>query len=203
MNNTLSNSNMYSSTIIENISRDCHVDPSLAIAFFYFDFTEPQKRHHASFVLALIIQLSTQCATTFRALATLHAECNHGLSQPTTAALMKILQDTIGSLRHAYVVLDALDECMEREKLCGLIEQIVDWELDGLHLLVTSRREKDIEDHLSPRVSGQIDIQSTLVDADIRVHLREQLQTDIKFKIWPPEVQQEIETTLMNGAHGM
>jgi hypothetical protein len=78
-----------------------------------------------------------------------------------------------------YIIVDALDECSEREELLVLIEDIIDWKLTTLHTLATSRKEQDIEDCLSTLVSNEIDIQSTLVDADIRVHVRERLRNDV------------------------
>jgi hypothetical protein len=64
-------------------------------------------------------------------------------------------------------------------------------------------REKDIEEALEPLITGQICIQSALVNADIHTHLRERLQNDLKLRKWPDKVQMEIETALMDGAHGM
>jgi hypothetical protein len=73
-----------------------------------------------------------------------------------------------------------------------------------LHILATSRREKDIEEWLEPLVNDQekICIQSALVNDDIRTYVHEKLQTDRKLK-WSAKVQEEIEKSLMDGAHGM
>ncbi len=72
-----------------------------------------------------------------------------------------------------------------------------------LHILATSRREKDIEETLAPLTTSQTCIQSALVDADICIYIRERLQTDPKLRKWPKNVQMEIEKILMDGAHGM
>jgi len=61
----------------------------------------------------------------------------------------------------------------EREELLGLINEIVDWKLGKLHILATSRREKDIEETLEPLITRQICIQRMLVDAEIHIYLRE------------------------------
>ena len=68
---------------------------------------------------------------------------------------------------------------------------------------MTSRREKDIEDSLTPLSTSQIPIQNELVDADIRVHVVERLAKDPRLKVWPIAVQKEIENTLTGGAKGM
>lgn len=111
----------------------------------------------------------------------------------------------IGYFKHAYVVLDALDECTEREDLLAFIEELVRTELNQLHILTTSRREGDIEASLGPLTQDQnkICIQSALVDADIQVHIRERFQNDPKLSRWPPKVHAEIEESLIKDANGM
>ena len=105
------------------------------------------------------------------------------------------------------MILDALDECRERDELLADLEQIVSWEDANLHLLVTSRREQDIEQVLTPtnNTRNRINIQSELVNADIRTYVHDRLQTDRKLRRWQndPKVQFEIEDTLIKKAHGM
>ena len=113
----------------------------------------------------------------------------------------------IREFKGVYIILDALDECEDRGKLLEDIETITGWELENLHILVTSRGEKDIEDSLDSLVDGtkKICIQSALVNDDIRIYVHKRLQTDQKLKRWQdrPEVQQEIETILVRKADGM
>jgi hypothetical protein len=109
----------------------------------------------------------------------------------------------LGDFHQTFIILDALDECREREELLELVKKIVYWKLKNLHILATSRREKEIEEALEHLITSQICIQSTLVDTDIYIHLRERLQSDPKLRKWPVKVQKEIEETLMDGAHGM
>ena len=37
-----------------------------------------------------------------------------------------------------YILLDALDECTDREDLLEFIEALMDWNVKGLHVLATS-----------------------------------------------------------------
>ena len=101
-----------------------------------------------------------------------------------------------------YIIIDALDECVEREDLLSLVRQIVDWK-GGVHLLATSRKEKDIDGDVSVCTMHQKDVQNEDVDADIRLHVRKQIQHDPKLAAWPLQIQQEIEQTLGSGANGM
>lgn len=113
------------------------------------------------------------------------------------------LQHILRSFRQTFIVLDALDECNEREELLGLIRNLTSWKVEKLHVLATSRRERDIEESLLPLINDQICIQSALVNADIRTHVREQLRSDPKLQKWHPDIQMEIEQTLTDGAQGM
>ena len=105
--------------------------------------------------------------------------------------------------QQTFIIIDALDECKEREDLLGLLENLMSWKAENLHVLATSRRERDIEETLESLATGQVCIQSALVNADIHIHLCSRIQNDPKLKKWPEHVQREIEKTLMDGAHGM
>ena len=181
----------------------CRQEPLLAIAYFYFDFNDREKQRHENLIRSLIMQFSTQCTSSSDALTSLYFQCHDGEQQPTATTLLTTLRHIIGGFQHAYIILDALDECTERGDLLTIIGEMVDWKLDNLHLLMTSRKERDIEDCLESQVSCQINIQQGVVDADIHIHICERLQNDTKLKKWPMKVQEEIETVLMEGAHGM
>jgi hypothetical protein len=126
-----------------------------------------------------------------------------GEHQPNVEGLMATLKDIIGGFEHVYVVVDALDECRDREQLLALVEEIMDWKIGELHILVTSRAEQNIAECIGPLITAQIDLHSTLVNTDIRIHLHERLRNDVKLKRWPAKVHNQIELALMEGAQGM
>ena len=72
-----------------------------------------------------------------------------------------------------------------------------------VHILATSRREKDIEDELSLVAHHNINIHRALVNADIRIYIRDRMTTDTRLTKWPLSVRDEITTTLMGRADGM
>lgn len=192
-----------SSTIVQGVIRHYESEPEVAVAYFYFDFNDSEKQRHESLIRSLIVQLSSQSEKTPESLDALFARSQDGQQQPATDALALTLQHILGNFQQTFVILDALDECKEREELLELMEDIVKWKLESLHILATSRRERDIEESLEPLITGQICIQSALVNADIRIYICDRLQNDPKLRKWPANVQTEIEKTLMDGAHGM
>ena len=156
-------------------------------------------------IRSLLCQLSN-CSVN-SCLQDLYSSCQNSGRRPTGEMLLQALRQTMTSLRDTYIILDALDECEERDELITELEQIVSWEDANLHLLATSRREQYIEQALIPMTKPQdrIDIQSELVNADICTYVHDRLQIDRKLSRWQkdPKVQLEIEDTLVKKAHGM
>ncbi|KAI9773654.1 MAG: hypothetical protein M1840_006928 [Geoglossum simile] len=187
------------STIIEDVKSHCQ---QAAIAFFYFEFSDEKKQRLENFTRSLIAQLSAQSTSAPKFLEELYARHQNGQQKPSTEELVAALEGVVDSSQKTYIILDALDECTEREELLSLIKQMAQWKTGKLHILATSRRERDISEALNPLTKDEICIQSGLVKADIQLHIRERLQHDQKLE-WPAEVQDELEETLMEGAHGM
>jgi ankyrin repeat domain-containing protein 50 len=193
-------SRYYSSTIIEDVKN--HRQQASAVAYFYFEFSDTKKQRHENLTRSLIVQLSAQSTSTPKILEELYARHQNDQQKPSTEELVAALKEIINSSQKTYIIVDALDECAEREELLLSIKEMAQWSTRKLHIIVTSRREKDIDEALKPLVTDEICIQSKLVKADIQLHIRERLQHDQKLK-WPTKVQEELEETLTEGAHGM
>lgn len=191
-----------SSTILENVQQ---TKPDSAVLYFYFDFNDAEKQRHEKMIRSLVCQLSRYCASSI--LQTLHSSCSNGSRQPTGELLLSTLHQMMTSLGDTYIILDALDECTERDELLADIEEILSWKELKLHLLTTSRKETDIEEVLTPLSDegNRVTIRSGRVNADIRTYVHSRLQTDRKLKRWQekPNVQTEIENTLTKKADGM
>ena len=192
-----------SSTIIEDVESHYKSDPTVAIVYYYFDFTNIEKQQYERLLRSLIIQLSLQSANPLEALDALFARCQDGKQQPTLEALASTFQYMLEDFQQAFIILDALDECEERKQLLVLLENLVGGNVENLHVLATSRREKAIENALTPLVTDWVSLSSGIIDADIQVYLTKRLQNHPRLKRWPANVRKEIEEALHNGAHGM
>ncbi|KAF8484357.1 hypothetical protein JB92DRAFT_1574797 [Gautieria morchelliformis] len=192
------------STIIEQLSLHCRSDPSLAMAFFYFDFNNKDTLPNAV-LRSLIKQLSVQCANTPHALESLFSTNEQGGAHrdPGQEDLMSTLKTIISSFQAVYIVFDALDECPERSRFLMVIRDIHGWDVGQLHLLATSRKERAIEEGLSGLISQEVLMDENLVDGDIRVHVSRTLEDDIKFRMCSAGEKEMVMTTLIDGAHGM
>jgi hypothetical protein len=179
---------------------DANFPSGSAVLQFYFDFNDIDKQSHEKMICSLLMQLFTDHDPT----ASLYTSCLNGQRKPTIEALLETLREVVRNFPRVFLILDALDECAEREELLSALTSITDWKL-GMHILVTSRREADIGEVLNQIAPSKICIQSTLVNNDIRDYVRERLNNDPKLKRWKKNetVREEIETTLMEKAGGM
>ncbi|KAK2781391.1 hypothetical protein FQN53_000582 [Emmonsiellopsis sp. PD_33] len=190
-----------SSSIIADVAACYRQIPR--IAFFYFSFGDKSKQSPGLFLSSLLKQLSAQAPETPQVLIDLYSRHNNGQQSPSIKDLMQTLREVINDAGQTYIIVDALDECDEWEKLLEVIEQVYQWNIGNLHLLVTSRREKIIEDTFHGFVESQVCLQTKHVDNDIGLLVREQLQTDRRLQRWPTESKRKIEQKLVDGANGM
>lgn len=192
-----------SSTIIHEVISNHQLEPEIAVAYFYFNFSDLDKKRTEKLIRSLIVQLLAQCQNLPESLESAYSHSQNGQNQPTIKELTKLLHQMVKMFKSTYILLDALDECTDRKDLLELIEEIIDWNMDSLHLLGTSRKESDITKSLEPLNPSQLCIQSKLVDPDIRIHVLKKLSNDPLLRKWPANVQKEIENALTRGANGM
>jgi archaellum biogenesis ATPase FlaH len=196
-----------SSAILQDVLQLFANDHGKAVVYFYFDFNDTQKQSRELMIRSLISQLSQQFVKMPSSLDMLFSSCKNGQRQPSLDGLLDVVRNLIREFQHVYIILDALDECTDRAELLATLQIIADWKDDALHLLVTSRKEQDIESSLENIVDTQntICLLSELVDKDIFKYIRQRLSVDKKLNKWQkdPEIRYEIEIPLMKGAHGM
>lgn len=198
-----------SSTIIEELERTV---PRQSLLYFFFDFSDTHKQTLESMVRSLINQLYYKHEQTAQQLDSLFSSYGDGRQQPTMESLCKILLHQIEQVKEVWIVLDALDECHTRkgpptEGLLSWIREVLCSEQRNVHLLITSRLEQDIESGIMEfaRDDDIVPIQSSAITDDIRAYVRTRVREDNPLKRWRnrPDVQQEIETRLMEKADGM
>ncbi len=195
------------STAIEKTleQRKITTDKAVGVAFFYFDFNDQDQQRDNTMLRSLITQLWQQTGEEANAVDELYLACSNGGSQPSSSMLMDTLQKLLLNSADVFILLDALDECTEIESLMENIERMAGWKISNLHMLVTSRKKKEIEESMSELLHDErrICIQSAQVEGDIRMYIQNRIQTDRRLKKWQKEVQAEIETVLVDKAGSM
>jgi hypothetical protein len=204
-----------SSTIIEHLLQHCPDNTSMVTAYFYFDFNDKQKQDPELMLRSLLCQLLQRSVVIPKGVNALFSSCENGNRQPSLHALLEVTSQVMQQFTQVYVVLDALDECTQRSELMDMLETMAGWQLeteagrqlDNLHLLMTSRKEWDIEKSLEGYVEGDdaVCLQRDVVDQDIQRYVQRRLRDDKGLAKWNKDavIKQEIEVALMCGARGM
>jgi hypothetical protein len=100
------------------------------------------------------------------------------------------------------LLIDALDECENREELLRTLCEIRELKTN-INILVTSRPEADIEDafKLAPRL--RIEDREVEVNTDIQSYIEHRLESDSNLKKLPTHVKADIKDALINKSAGM
>lgn len=114
------------------------------------------------------------------------------------AALISVIE----LFSDVYVLLDALDECTERGELMEFLDDVLIRKIEGLHLLTTSRREREIEDGFYNHQPARINLEEQMAE-DITLRIRGRLSRDLRLKRLSQPIKAEIEAALLDGAQGM
>ena len=133
----------------------------------------------------------------------LYARCGNGHQEPTLDDLQNALQKILHGFSLTFIILDALDECTEREKILNWIQTFIlhkDTNL-GLHLIVTSRPEQEIENKF--KSYHYLDLVKESENHDLVAYVHYQLQNDSDLQKWDSETQEQIKLRLMEQADGM
>jgi hypothetical protein len=196
-----------SSSIIEHLIDHCHDDVQRVTTYFYFDFKDIKKRDAELMLRSLLCQLLQRSLTIPQGVDALFSSCEKGQRQPSLLALLKVTRKAMKDFEYVYVVLDALDECTQRSELMDMLKTVAGWRLDNLHLLMTSRKERDIETCLESYVREEdtVCLQRDVVDQDIQQYVQQRLHVNEGLAKWNKDdaIRQEIETAIMRGACGM
>ncbi|KAK6860857.1 hypothetical protein PG995_004493 [Apiospora arundinis] len=190
------------STAIQHAFRHRRSHPRIAIAFFFFTFNDKNKQDASSLLRALILQLSAQLEN-HNNLSRLHGSYRY--SSPPDEALLGCLHQLVGAFQHVYVLVDALDESprsQHREAMLQVIRDIRAWKESGLHLLVTSRDEVDIQDEMEATPEETIEMKNAEVDRDIADFVAQHLRGNRRLRKWQRHYDR-IEKALTDRANGV
>lgn len=111
-----------------------------------------------------------------------------------------------------WIILDALDECHTRrgkrtEGTLSWMRDLLSSDKKNVHVLVTSRAEQDIASEISEWAldADIVPMNGQGVVDDIHAYIHTRIREDDDLKRWRsrPDVQDEIQTALMQKANGM
>jgi hypothetical protein len=188
-------------------------DPSIAIAYFYFDYSEQETQGVEGMLSSLIKQISARRPCILRAVKEL-SKYKHGGGRPDAEALKTAFAATLRGFSAVFIVIDALDECPvlggKREELLQTLHGIMTSPTisQNLHLFCTSRKDNDIDAAMSPllynHASTDIDMGANYnaLDNDIRQYIDSALMGD-DYISWSEDMKAEVREQLIKKADGV
>ena len=177
---------------------------SLGIAYFFFDGRDSQKelQLHNKLIRTLISQLSdTRHGGVTEKLVDLYKRSGK-FQQPSDEQLQNVLLDILDNFSHAYIMIDALDECTDREKTLNWVYKLIsdtNFKAANLHIVITSRPERDIDEVFAALDPHSIDVGEANTK-DIVGYLTLQMET--KFTKHDETTRAKIKSNLEEHAEG-
>ncbi|KAJ2979195.1 hypothetical protein NQ176_g3397 [Zarea fungicola] len=195
-----------SSTVVADLANDPVASEYLV--YFYFNFTDVNKRSTENAVRSLIDQLYRKSASARAVVDSLYATHEKSGGQPAHASLQQVLCDMIVKCCNVWIVLDGLDECETRGRYTT--DSVLTWienlrsSLPNVHILITSRAEEDIQSSFEAWAGAKeiVSLQSGLVADDIGAFVYTKVQQMARWRAHP-DTQNLIMTTLNERANGM
>ena len=184
-----------------------------SFAFFYCDFKDDQKKDLRPLLSSMLVQLCDQSDTYCDVLSELYSAHHRGSQDPSDDALAQCLKLllTLPGQAPVYIVIDALDECPNttdmpspRDRVIGLVEDLVDLQIPDLRICITSRPEPDIHlvlDSLTFRYISLHDERGHI--QDIADYIKSVVNKDLMMEKWGPEVKDLVIEVLTGKADRM
>lgn len=195
------------STAIQHAFRRRQSSVDSAVASFFFDFRDESKQDASAALRALLLQLCGQVPGLEADLTRLKDSYHYGT--PPVQVFLEYLRQAVARCRHVYILIDALDESpveTSRAEVLSVINTIREWQLPGMHLLVTSRDASDIRTHLQFPTLDQggehILLKNDNIQQDIARFVAFQVDHDPELQHWG-EHRQRIKNYLTEHAGGV
>lgn len=174
---------------------------------FFFDFSDNEKQKLDGMLRALIFELADAQPKLRVYLQKLWEIHDKGRKTPSEKSLSNTLHDMLGQIpQRVCVLIDAIDECVERGALVGWMQMLTS-SIANIKFLVTGRPEEIFEQNI-PRLfepGNCILLEKQAIDSDIRAYVEARVTTGGDFQRWSkrPDVLEQIKHAIASKAGGM
>ncbi len=171
--------------------------------YFYCDISDAKKRTLTDILRALVISLLAQEPSDLSILKRAYGDCMDGVSKHSDDKLWEVLRGFIAGFKLVYLLVDALDECLDIGKILEFIHSLHGCGFAQCHLLVTSRKEQKIFESMAPTKPMEVDMSKMPVDDDIAKYVDHSIQSSGELRRWTPDEKASIRKALLEHATGM
>lgn len=137
-----------STAILQDLLESCNSRSSGVSAHFYFSINSVHIQCPETLLRSLVCQLSQNCVQMPASLGTLFALRDDKQELPSLHALLGVLRQMIMEFPQVFILIEALDECTQLPELMDMLVTVAGWQLQNLHLLMTSRARWEIASSL-------------------------------------------------------
>ncbi|KXJ86460.1 hypothetical protein Micbo1qcDRAFT_219483 [Microdochium bolleyi] len=175
---------------------------------FFFDFSDASKQTVNGMLRSLAFQLYRTMTASASYLDALYRTHLDGHKQPSMKELVDVVCEMLASHKSVAIILDALDESIERDDLLSNIEAIISRpQSRHVQLICTSRPEAKLQRDM-PKMIGEencLTLDKTAVNGDIRSYVVAQLgqHRDFIEKRLSQDLLKQIQSKVGDGADGM
>lgn len=175
-----------SASAVNDLAKSCKKSPYKALAYYYFSFTDQMDPDASRMLSSMIRQLCGARPDTPAWLNNLGSTFRDKGARPTLEHLEDALWNAVAGFNEVYFIIDSLDECTtlksKRATLMKSVVRLQNCSPPNVHILVTSRKEPDIEaslDRLPLAPEDKIDLLQfrEAVNNDISIYLQQRLSS--------------------------
>lgn len=184
---------------IDNLTARFQKDPSIGIAYIYFNFRRRDEQKAVDLLASLLKQLSQQRASLPDNVKALHDQ--HERTRPSFEEISKTLQSVAAIYSRVFIVVDALDECQAFDgcRTRFLTELFKVQTSSGANLLITSRFIPEIVE----RFNGELSLEIRANEDDIRRYLNSHMSHLPAFVQRTSDLEEEIKSRIVKAVDGM
>jgi Cdc6-like AAA superfamily ATPase len=195
------------STLVEDVMRRIESDAkgNIGFGYYYFDFQDTSKRDTNYLIRTLIRQICAQGSMSWTVVTDLYDKYSRSGQQPSQSVLVDLLVDVVDDRNKIFILIDAIDECMDKEETVDVILELSEQLSSKLNIMITSRHETFIEDALHDVDTQRLKkmaVRNAAVDRDISDFVKARMEKDRKLRKWRCETDYIVET-LVKQADGM
>jgi hypothetical protein len=187
------------SRIVDDIKAYCSTQTNKGTVYIYyycyFGRNQDESGHLIRWAIGQLVRRAEYVPTV------VYQAFEHG-EELALPAMMTALSELCGRFTKVYLLVDALDESLQRPNLLQVVGQLNTDRFKSLKILTTSREESDIKLAMN-KIAKSVSLSNPYIDEDIATYVRSQLAENSRLRAYPPEIKHEIEIALVKGARGM
>ncbi|KAH0559932.1 hypothetical protein GP486_003547 [Trichoglossum hirsutum] len=196
---------MMAAIAIDHLSRTIQNDTN-GVAYIYCTYKKKREDQNTTILLAAILQQLVQARRPIpEPVSRLHENHSSRGTRPSVDEIFSTLQSILRNYSSVYLVVDTLDECLDKDCTHSqLLTRVRDLQKEAnLHLMVTSRSIPEIEEEIKEKFKQAIRLEVRASDEDVKRFVMGQMCLLPKFIRSDDELQRLVKDKIVEAADGM